>query len=99
MGAQSLQQPNFHPHEETGYSWSRIHAAPTIFAGEAPLCVCIVDLECGLRLACKLLEQEGRDPSIGMRVRMVRLRYGDGDLFAARRRGAGARGERCRRSG
>ncbi|MFZ3120092.1 MAG: OB-fold domain-containing protein [Variovorax sp.] len=66
------------------YSWSRIHAAPTAFAAEAPLCVSIVDLDCGLRLACKLLEPQGREPQIGMRVRMVRLSYQDGDFFAAR---------------
>ena len=66
------------------YSWTRIHAAPTIFAGEAPYSVCIVDLDCGIRLACKLIESDGMTASIGMPVEIIRLQYEDGDLFAAR---------------
>ena len=65
------------------YSWTRIHAAPTVFAAEAPYCVCIVDLDCGIRLACKLTEREASPPRIGMPVEIVRLQYEDGDLFAA----------------
>lgn len=67
------------------YSWTRVHAAPTIFAAQAPYSVCIVDLDSGLRLACKLLDDDGPGPAIGMRVEIVRLRYQDGDFFAARR--------------
>jgi uncharacterized OB-fold protein len=66
------------------YSWTRVHAAPTVFAAEAPYSVCIVDLDCGIRIPCKLLEGEAAAPSIGMAVEMVRLHYQDGDLFAAR---------------
>lgn len=68
----------------TVYSWTRIHAAPMAFVGEAPYSVCIVDLDCGIRLACRLIDAEGVPPHIGMPVRMVRLQYTDGDLFAAR---------------
>lgn len=66
------------------YSWTRVHAAPTVFAAEAPYSVCIVDLDCGVRIASKLLETGAVTPGIGMPVEMVRLRYEDGDLFAAR---------------
>ena len=66
------------------YSWTRIHAAPTVFAAEAPYSVCIVDLDCGIRLACKLIDDAGSPPRIGMPVEIVRLHYEDGDLFAAR---------------
>ncbi len=66
------------------YAWTRIHAAPTIFSKEVPYNVCITDLECGIRLACKLLEVDGIAPRIGMNVEIVRLQFDDGDLFAAR---------------
>lgn len=66
------------------YSWTRVHAAPTVFAGEAPYSVGIVDLASGLRLACKLVERPGVDFRIGLAVEIVRLQYEDGDLFAAR---------------
>jgi uncharacterized OB-fold protein len=68
----------------TVYSRTRIHAAPTVFAHEAPYSVGIVDLDCGIRLACKLLDPEGGEASIGSRVEIVRLQYDDGDFFAAR---------------
>jgi len=66
------------------YSWTRVHAAPTIFAADAPYSVCIVDLDSGVRVACKLVERPGIDTRIGMAVEIVRLQYEDGDLFAAR---------------
>src|SRR5438105_24243 len=66
------------------YSWTRVHAAPTIFADETPYSVCIVDLDSGIRIACKLVERLGIETRIGMPVEIVRLQYEDGDLFAAR---------------
>jgi hypothetical protein len=68
----------------TLYSWTRIHAAPAVFAAEAPYAVGIVDLEGGLRLACRLVEPEGASFVPGMPVEMVVLAYEDGPLFAAR---------------
>jgi len=68
----------------TLYSWTRVHAAPTAFAPDAPYCVCIVDLDTGVRLACKLIDDAHTPPRIGMPVEIVRLRYEDGNLFAAR---------------
>jgi len=66
------------------YSWTRIHAAPAVFGAEAPYAVGIVDLDDGIRLACRLVERDGAAPRIGQPVEMVVLRYRDGPLFAAR---------------
>lgn len=71
----------------TLYSWTRVHAAPAVFAAEAPYAVGIVDLDDHIRLACRLLEVEGRTLQVGMPVEMVWLAYQDGPLFAARPRG------------
>lgn len=68
----------------TIYSRTRIHAAPAVFAHEAPYSVGIVDLDCGIRLACKLLDPDGSEARIGSHVEIVRLQYDDGDFFAAR---------------
>ena len=66
------------------YSWTRIHAAPTAFAPEAPYAVGIVDLDSRLRLACRLVETPGVPLQIGQAVEMLVLQYEDGPLFAAR---------------
>ena len=66
------------------YSWTRIHAAPAVFAAEAPYAVGIVDLDDGIRLACRLVETGATALRIGQPVEMVVLRYRDGPLFAAR---------------
>lgn len=66
------------------YSWTRIHAAPSVFASEAPYAVGIVDLAEGVRLACRLVETEGIDFAPGQPVEMLVLLYEDGPLFAAR---------------
>jgi len=68
----------------TLYSWTRIHAAPMVFQGEAPYAVGIVDLDDGLRLACRLQDMEGIALAVNMRVEMVVLQYEDGALPAAR---------------
>jgi uncharacterized OB-fold protein len=68
----------------TLYSWTRIHAAPAAFADEAPYAVGIVDLEDGIRLACRVLEPDVLPLRTGMSVEMVVLAYRDGPLFAAR---------------
>ena len=68
----------------TLYSWTRIHAAPAVFESEAPYAVGIVDLDSGIRLACRLLDSTHTDWKPGMAVEMAVLRYEDGPLFAAR---------------
>lgn len=66
------------------YSWTRIHAAPAVFAAEAPYATGIVDLDSGIRLACRLIDSADTEWRPGMRIEMVVLRYQDGPLFAAR---------------
>jgi uncharacterized OB-fold protein len=68
----------------TLYSWTRIHAAPAVFSAEAPYAVGIVDLDEGIRLACRLVERDRRPPQIGQVVEMLVLRYRAGPIFAAR---------------
>lgn len=68
----------------TIYSWTRIHAAPAVFAAEAPYAVGIVDLDAGIRVACRLLDAAGMEWRCGLPVEMVVLQYQDGPLFAAR---------------
>ncbi|MDW8469675.1 MAG: Zn-ribbon domain-containing OB-fold protein [Burkholderiales bacterium] len=70
----------------TVYSSTVVHAAPAVFAGEAPYRVGIVDLDDGLRIATRLLGvTEGF--AVGARAELVVLAYDDGPLFAARVRG------------
>lgn len=68
----------------TLYSWTRIHAAPAVFAPQAPYAVGIVDLEDGIRLACRLVERDDVPLAVGQAVEMLVLQYRDGPLFAAR---------------
>ena len=68
----------------TLYSWTRIHAAPAVFAAESPYACGIVDLDSGIRLACRLVEDHDVPLQIGQAVEMVVLQYKDGPLFAAR---------------
>jgi uncharacterized OB-fold protein len=68
----------------TLYSWTRVHAAPAVFAPEAPYGLGIVDLDSGIRLACRLLDAPGVRWTPGMAVEMAVLQYEDGPLFAAR---------------
>ena len=66
------------------YSWTRIHAAPKVFEGEAPYAVCVVDLDIGLRIATRLIERDGKDFKCGMPVELVVLQYEDGPLLGTR---------------
>ena len=68
----------------TLYSWTRIHAAPAVFAAEAPYVAGIVDLDSGIRLACRLVDSHGTTWQPDMAVEIVVLRHQDGPLFAAR---------------
>jgi uncharacterized OB-fold protein len=68
----------------TLYSWTRIHAAPSVFAPEAPYAVGVVDLDSGIRLACRLIDSPDVDWKPGLQVEMTVLQFEDGPLFAAR---------------
>ena len=68
----------------TLYSWTRIHAAPAVFAGEAPYACGIVDLESGIRLGCRLVETGATPLQVGQAVEIVVLNFRDGPMFAAR---------------
>jgi len=65
------------------YSWTRIHAAPTVFQPLAPYAVGIVELDKRLRLACPLIVPDGATVSIGNKIEMVVMEFEDGPLFAA----------------
>jgi uncharacterized protein len=67
----------------TLYSWTRVYSAPSAFVEEAPFTLGIVDLDIGLRLACRLHGTEQREIAPGMPVRMAVLRYLDGPMLAA----------------
>jgi len=69
-------------HRGTLYSWTRIHAAPAVFQAQAPYAVGVIDLDCGIRLACSLISERD-DWECGMRVEMVALKYDDTVQFAA----------------
>ena len=62
------------------YAATTIHAAPTIFRDDIPYSVGIVDLDEGLRLACRL---QGAVPPLDSPVRLVVLEHSDGPLYAA----------------
>jgi uncharacterized OB-fold protein len=68
----------------TLYSWTRIHAAPKVFADESPYAVCVVDLDIGLRIATRMVEREGVEFQPGIPMELVVLQYEDGPLFASR---------------
>lgn len=62
------------------YSRTTIHAAPKVFAAEAPYQVAIVDLEENLRIATRISGNVALDASVALTV----LKYNDGCLFEAR---------------
>ena len=62
------------------YSQTVIHAAPAVFACEAPIHNGIVDLDEGLRVAARILG----DAYLDAAMQCVVLRYADGPLFAFR---------------
>jgi uncharacterized OB-fold protein len=63
------------------YSWTRVHAGPAIFEADLPYAIGIVDLDCGVRLACPLVGDALW--ACGMSVELVRIRYTDGPFFGA----------------
>jgi uncharacterized OB-fold protein len=67
----------------TLYAWTRVHAAPRVFQDETPYTLGIIDLDAGVRIAARLIDQDETDPACEDRVRIVVLAYDDGPLFAA----------------
>lgn len=65
----------------TLYSATTIHAGPAVFAANLPYRVGIVDLQEGLRLATRVLDDSGLDEA----VELVALVHDDGPLYGARR--------------
>jgi len=64
------------------YSWTRVHAGPAIFEADLPYAIGIVDLSCGVRLACPLVGDA--DWQCDMAVELVHIRHADGPFFGAR---------------
>lgn len=62
------------------YSRTTIHAAPKVFAAEAPYQVAIIDLEENLRIATRISGDVALDTPVALTV----LKYDDGCLFEAR---------------
>ena len=63
------------------YSHTRVHAAASVFAADAPYDLALVDLEEGLRVATRLVGAES--PDLDSPVELIVLAYEDGPLFAA----------------
>lgn len=66
------------------YSWTRIHSAPSSFQHEVPYAVCIVDLDVGVRIACRMVDTQQMPYKLGSEVEIICLQYEDGPMFAAR---------------
>jgi uncharacterized protein len=66
------------------YSWTRIHAGPAVFAAQLPYAVGVVDLDVGLRIACRLWDSGASEWACGVPVQMVTLMAPDGGMFAAK---------------
>lgn len=62
------------------YSYTRVWAAPAVFSEEVPYTLCIVDLDEGLRVAARLLDDHVA-PEVGTTVSLVFLHYEDVTLF------------------
>lgn len=63
------------------YSYTVVHAAPAIFEAEAPYPVGIIDLEGGLRIALRLLDQPDR-LKVGLAGTVATVLYTNGPYFA-----------------
>ncbi len=62
------------------YSYTIVHAAPSLFLPDAPYAVGIVDLDEGLRIALRILDPP-EQLHIGRRGTVATLRYKDGVFF------------------
>ncbi|MBV1895209.1 MAG: Zn-ribbon domain-containing OB-fold protein [Rhodobacteraceae bacterium] len=63
------------------YSATTVHAGPAAFAADLPYRVGIVDLDEGMRVATRILD----DTKLDEPVELVALAYEDGPLYGARR--------------
>lgn len=66
------------------YSATVVHAGPAVFAADLPYRVGIVDLDEGLRIATRVLD----DTALDQPVELVVTQYQDGPLYAAQGRPA-----------
>lgn len=66
----------------TLYSVTEVHAAPSVFADESPYCVCIVDLEEGIRLATRFLGPVTTE--LDSLIELVAIRYDNAVTYSAR---------------
>jgi uncharacterized OB-fold protein len=64
------------------YSATKVHAAATAFAADAPYDLALVDLEEGVRVAMRLLD--AKQTPLDSAIQLVVLAYEDGPLFAAK---------------
>lgn len=79
------------PPEAKLYAWTRIHAGPAIFADELPYDVGVVDLDAGIRLACRLWSREGSpDWRCDAELQIIAVSAPNGVMFAAAPRGFAA---------
>jgi len=68
----------------TLYSWTRIHAGPAVFSEELPYVVGVVDLDCGVRLACRLQSADlAQNWACGMAVKLSAGLADNGVLLVA----------------
>ena len=65
------------------YSYTVNHVTPRRLQDQAPYAVGIIDLDEGVRVFCRLIDQPTMH-DIGKAIQMIVLQYADGPLFAAR---------------
>lgn len=66
----------------TLYSITEVHAAPAVFVEQSPYCVCIVDLEEGIRLATTFIGPV--TTPLDSAVELVTIQYENAVTYAAR---------------
>ena len=64
----------------TLYSYTRVWAGPKVFADDLPYTLCVVDLDEGLRVGSRLLE-DGDKVQVERPVSLVLVHYSDVTLF------------------
>lgn len=62
------------------YSYTKVWAGPDVFREDIPYTLCVVDLEEGIRVGSRLLD-EGDEVKVGDPVSLVFVHYSDVTLF------------------
>jgi uncharacterized OB-fold protein len=65
------------------YSYTTVHAVPPAFKSLSPLKVAIIDLEEGVRVVTRLINENVKQ-TLDSRVQLVVTEFSDGCLFAAK---------------